>query len=60
MKIFLYGGAIILIIAIVSSISFGLWKVGKKINYSLGYKTMVEQTIKEMVKPEALKRGMHE
>jgi hypothetical protein len=35
--------------------SAGAWFVGRNINYSLSYKSMVEQTIRDMVKREALK-----
>lgn len=35
-------------------VSLGLWYVGRKIHYAVAYKSMVEQTIREMVKPEAL------
>jgi len=34
---------------------FQLWIFGKKLNYTFSYKSMVEKTIQEMVKPEALK-----
>ncbi len=44
-------GAIFLVIII----AFFIWKVERKINYKIGYKKMVEQTILEMVKKEALK-----
>ncbi len=32
------------------------WFLIRKINYSLSYKSMVENTVREMVKEEALKR----
>jgi hypothetical protein len=46
-----YTGAIILI----SAIGYGLWVVGKTINYKLSYQSMVEDTVCSMVKPEYLK-----
>jgi len=49
-----YIGAI-LIIFLVFVLSFGLWTLGKKISYNVCYEKMVQQTVKEMVKPEALK-----
>jgi 3D (Asp-Asp-Asp) domain-containing protein len=37
-----------------------LWWLGRYANYSLSYKSMVEETVREMVKPEALKPvGIH-
>lgn len=46
---------IILLVLIVIFFIYGLFKIKKNINYSMAYKTMVEETVKEMVKPEALK-----
>jgi hypothetical protein len=34
---------------------FGVWKFSKACTYNLSYKSMVQQTIVEMVKAEALK-----
>ncbi len=36
-------------------VGYGIWHLEKKINYNLQYKDMVRETVKEMVKPEALK-----
>jgi len=44
----------VIVTLIVLSFSFGAWHFGRKINYSLSYKSMVKQTIIEMVKEEAL------
>jgi hypothetical protein len=33
---------------------FGMWTVGKKFNYKYSYESMVEQTVKHMVKSEYL------
>lgn len=42
-------------ISIIISLVFGIWYCGKSISYNLSYKSMVEQTIKDMVKQECLK-----
>lgn len=42
-------------IVIVLSLLFGGWYLKRKINYELLYKNMVQETVREMVKPEALK-----
>lgn len=47
----LYLGVIVLFIAL----ALGAWAVSRSINYSLSYKSMVQDTVREMVKPEALK-----
>lgn len=36
-------------------LAYGIWSVGKWINYKLAYKSGVESTIRDMVKPECLK-----
>jgi hypothetical protein len=43
------------VIAIVLGISYGLWVLGKKANYSFQYESMVKETIKETVKQECLR-----
>ncbi len=46
-----------LILAFIFAFAIGgytLWLVGKKVNYSLSYKSMVEQTVRDMVKKECL------
>ena len=45
--------AIGLIISII--ISYLSWNLSRKINYGLSYKSMVEQTVIDLVKKEALK-----
>ena len=45
---------IILIILIIGLVVFGLYRVSKRVSYNLWYKPMVEQTIREMIKPEYL------
>jgi uncharacterized protein YneF (UPF0154 family) len=47
--------AVILLIAVIVGIIYGGFIIKRKWNYNLGYKTLVEQTIRDMVKPEALK-----
>lgn len=37
------------------AIAFGGWWIARKVNYSLQYENMVRATVREMVKPEALK-----
>ena len=37
-------------------VSYGAWIVGRKINYSLGYESQVESTVKAMVKSECLNK----
>ena len=36
-------------------ISYSFWSLSKKFTYSFMYENMVQQTIKSIVKPEALK-----
>lgn len=45
----------ILALTLIFMIVFGGYFLQRKINYTLSYKHMVEQTVKEMVKPETLK-----
>lgn len=51
-------GAILATIGIavlVIGLGYELWIIGKKINYQLSYKQMVQTEIRNMVKQEALK-----
>lgn len=48
-------GIVVLVLCI--AVGYGSWRVGKYINYSLQYEDMVRATVREMVKPEALKGG---
>ncbi|HRZ18587.1 MAG TPA: hypothetical protein P5136_00895 [Methanofastidiosum sp.] len=43
-------------VIVCAAISFGIYYLGKKINYAVSYESMVKDTIKEMVKPECLKK----
>lgn len=44
-----------LLLAIGLPIAFGFWWVDTRVNYSLQYEDMVRATVREMVKPEAMK-----
>ncbi len=37
------------------SVMYGGWYIAKRLNYTFQYKEMVQQTVKEMVKPVCLK-----
>jgi len=47
----------LLLVCIVLSGVYGLWYLGKKVNYALSYQSMVQAEIRAMVKPEALKEA---
>lgn len=49
---FAAGTAAIIVVLVVV---YGMWTIGRVINYSLSYEDMVQETICEMVKPEHLK-----
>jgi hypothetical protein len=49
-------GAIIVIILLLVVVYF-MWGCERKVNFSYGYKDMVRETVREMVKPEALKEN---
>jgi hypothetical protein len=34
----------------------GLWDIAREVNYTFSYHSMVEETVREMVGPEALNR----
>lgn len=44
-----------LVVIVVILVTIGIWKMKKHMNYNLMYKGMVEQTVRDMVKSEALK-----
>lgn len=46
---------ILLMVGIVIGLSFAFWQFSRMINYSFSYKSMVQDTVREMVKPESLK-----
>lgn len=49
--------ALIYVIAIIFVLIFGIggWYFGRVINYNLSYKSMVQETVREMVKEGSLK-----
>lgn len=47
-------GIICLIISL-AGIGFGLWWMGRELHYRVAYEDMVKQTVREMVKEEALR-----
>jgi hypothetical protein len=49
--------AVVSVVAVVLFIGliFGGWWIKRKVNYDLIYKGLVQETIREMVKPESLK-----
>lgn len=47
--------SIISAIIIVLVVSFCFWHIGKIVNYKLSYKSMVQETIREMVIDKCLK-----
>jgi hypothetical protein len=42
-------------ILLVAILYMSAWYFGRRVNYALGYQNMVQNEIKNMVKPEALK-----
>ena len=47
--------AIVVVFLIVMGIGIGSWFLWRNIHYRLAYEKLVQETVKEMVKPEALK-----
>ena len=47
---------VIVIMALLVALGYGIWTIKKKVNYSFQYRTMVEQTVRDMVKEECLKK----
>lgn len=43
------------ITVVAAFLAFGGWWLSREVNYSLSYKSMVEQTVRDMVKKEALR-----
>ncbi len=48
---------VLVTIAIIGAISYGGWQMSRKWNYSFSYEAMVKETVREMVKEDALKEG---
>jgi cytochrome oxidase assembly protein ShyY1 len=42
-------------LTVVIGVAWGVWQMGRVINYKLSYRSMVQNEIRQMVKPEALK-----
>ena len=55
MKNIKHHALIIFGIMVLLIISYGTWTIGKHINYAWQYKDMVRSTVREMVKPDALR-----
>jgi len=55
MKMFGYVMGYILVGILALSFMYGVWQLGRIWNYNLSYKSMVEQTVRDMVKDESLK-----
>lgn len=53
-KLTVYLIMVLMVMTIIGSI-FGLWYIGRYANYQLLYKGFVKETVREMVKEEALK-----
>ena len=49
--------AYIVAIVLFCAFSYGMWVLGKKINYAFSYQSMVESTVCDMVKHEYIKDG---
>lgn len=47
----------VLILAGIAGIGYLGWQIERRWNYSMSYEDMVKRTVREMVKPEALKDG---
>lgn len=50
---YVFGG--IIVIGLVGSVSYGIWQVSRKWNYHFSYKSMVQETVREMVKESAIR-----
>jgi len=50
----LFVAAGVMIVTLIG-IAIGGWYITRGLHYRLSYKTMVEKTVREMVKPEALR-----
>ena len=47
--------AVICAIFVIAAVGYACWQLERHINYTFGYRDMVEQTVRDLVKPEALK-----
>jgi uncharacterized protein YneF (UPF0154 family) len=46
----------IITLCVIAGLIYGIFMVYRYINYNFGYEAMVQQTVREMVKAEALKK----
>lgn len=54
-QFFVYCG-IVVAICVFAIGAYTIWSIGKRMNYSLQYEDMVQQTVRDMVKAECLKK----
>ncbi len=55
MKLILKFLAVSVMGVVLASVALGSWYVGRRLNYKFSYRTLVQETVREMVKQEALK-----
>lgn len=46
---------ILVIVFFVAIVSYASWQIGRRINYKFSYQSMVQEEVRRMVRPEALK-----
>jgi len=51
-----YIAGFILFLVFISSLTYGGWRLSRWFNWSFTYKSNVEETVRDMVKEECLKR----
>ena len=47
---------VVAVVILFCGFSYMKWSIGRKLTYTVSYKSMVEQTVKDMVKAESLKK----
>ncbi len=47
---------VVAVVILFCGFSYMKWSIGRKLTYTVSYKSMVEKTVKEMVKAESLKK----
>ena len=47
--------AMLVVLALAVMFAYASWRVGGYVNYNLSYKSMVQDTVRDMVKPESLR-----
>jgi hypothetical protein len=45
----------VFLVLLVTAAAYGIWKAGHKLEYTLGYEDQVKKTVRELVRPEALR-----